>query len=106
MPSLISSYCLRLIVAAATALSPIASIRADEAAPVSHLTPQSIAAVTVRLANAAKSPVMQQYPVEVLAAATKDFLGVPLGAIDRVTAMVEPPVGVSPQYAIVLEPVS
>ncbi|QDV74733.1 DUF1559 family PulG-like putative transporter [Botrimarina mediterranea] len=103
MPSLISSYCLRPIVAAATALSPIASIRADEAARVSHLTPQSIAAVTVRLANAAKSPVMQQYPVEVLAAATKDFLGVPLGAIDRVTAMVEPPVGVSPQYAIVLE---
>jgi hypothetical protein len=103
MTSLLSSHWLRLVVATATTLSPLASIRADEPAPVSHLTPQSFAAVTVRLASAAKSPVVQQYPVEVLAAATKDFLGIPLGAIDRVTAMVEPPMGVNPQYAVVLQ---
>jgi hypothetical protein len=103
MTSLLSSHWLRLVVATATTLSPIAQIQADEPAPVAHLTPQSFAAVTVRLANAAKSPVVQQYPVEVLAAATKDFLGIPLGAIDRVTAMVEPPMGVNPQYAVVLQ---
>jgi hypothetical protein len=103
MTSLLSSHWLRLVVATATTLSPIAQIQADEPAPIAHLTPQSFAAVTVRLANAAKSPVVQQYPVEVLAAATKDFLGIPLGAIDRVTAMVEPPMGVSPQYAVVLQ---
>lgn len=103
MTSLLSSHWLRVVVATATTLSPLASIRADEPTPVAHLTPQSFGAVTVRLANAAKSPVVQQYPVEVLAAATKDFLGIPLGAIDRVTAMVEPPMGVNPQYAVVLQ---
>ena len=103
MPSLLSSHWLRVVVATATTLSPLASIRADEAAPIAHLTPQSFAAVTLRLASAAKSPVVQQYPVEVLAAATKDFLGIPLGAIDRITAMVEPPMGVNPQYAVVLQ---
>ncbi len=103
MPSLISAFWLRLVVATATTLAPLASIRADEPTPLAYLTPQSFAAVTVRLANAAKSPAAQQYPVEVAAAATKDFLGIPLGAIDRITAMVEPPVGASPQYAIVLE---
>ncbi|TWT97929.1 hypothetical protein Pla108_20830 [Botrimarina colliarenosi] len=103
MPRLFSSHWLRRLVAVATTLAPVASAQAAEPAAIRYITPQSFAAATVRLADAARTPLARNYPVEVLAAATKDFLGLPLGAIDRVTAMVEPPMGISPQYAVVVE---
>jgi len=92
----------RTLVALLTALAPAAQSAAQTSA-VERLTPQSVAAATVRLADLASLPALRNYPVEVLAAATEDFLGLPLDSIERVTVQADPPVGVTPQYAVVID---
>lgn len=96
------SSAFRAVVAAATTLAPLLKAHAAEPRAVDYLTPQSVAAASVRLADLAATPSLQAYPIEVVAAATDDFLGLPLGSIQRVTAVIEPPMGMMPQYAVVL----
>ncbi|MGL4514461.1 MAG: DUF1559 domain-containing protein [Lacipirellulaceae bacterium] len=91
----------RLVMAAAMFASPLASLRAAERSATESLTPQSVAAVTIRPARIALSPVVKQLPVEVAQAACQKYLGVPLESIDRVTLVVEPPMGATPYYAVV-----
>lgn len=102
MRALGSSAAFRTLVAAVTTLAPVLSARASEPRAVDYLTKQSVAAATVRLADIAKTPLVQMYPVEVVAAAADDFFGISLDSIQRVTAVVEPPMGMMPQYAVVL----
>ena len=94
---------LRIWLAVAVWMTPLGAVRASEPRATDYLTPHSLAAVTVRLADVAATPWVRRLPVEMLEAATEDFLGLPLETIDRVTAFVEPPMGASPQYAIVLQ---
>lgn len=45
---------------------------------------------------------MQQLPIEIADAALQKHLGLPLAAIERLTVVAEPPAGIVPQYAVVL----
>jgi type II secretory pathway pseudopilin PulG len=91
---------LRLVVAVAVWLAPVASLRAERSA-ADCLTPQSVAAITVRPANVAVSPLVKDLPIEVAQAACQKYLGVPLESIERLTVVIEPPMGMSPYYAVV-----
>lgn len=93
---------LRLLLAWSLLLSPFASVRAAEPSAVDYLTPRSVAALTVRPAAAAGLEILQHLPIEVADAALKKHLGLPLSALERVTVVAEPPAGVMPQYAVVL----
>ncbi|MEO0531490.1 MAG: DUF1559 domain-containing protein [Planctomycetota bacterium] len=94
---------LRSFVAAIVTLSPLIASRAKSSDPTAYISKHSVAALTLRVADTVRLPFAKYYPVEVLAAASEDFLGLPLNAIERVTLVVEPPMGITPQYVVVLD---
>lgn len=93
---------LRTIVAISVITAPLTSTQAESPSATQYLTPHTVAALTVRIADAVRQPAAQNYPLEVLSAATEDFLGLPVAAIDRVSVTIEPPMGINPQYVVVL----
>ncbi len=94
---------LRLLLSLSTFLTPIASARAAEGATATdYLTRKSVAAVTLRVAAAAKTPIAQPLPIEIADAALREYMGVPLDAIERITIVAEPPAGMNPLYAVVI----
>lgn len=100
---LFDTLLLRTIVATSVITAPVASTQAAESpSATQYLTPHTVAALTVRIADAVRQPAAQNYPLEVLSAATEDYLGLPVAAIDRVSVTIEPPMGIKPQYVVVL----
>lgn len=93
---------LRAFVAAVVTTAPLLPAHCESPDATRYVTPHSVAAVTVRVADTVRLPFAQNYPIEILAAASVDFLGLPIDAIDRVTAVIEPPMGITPQYVVVL----
>ena len=93
---------LRLAMAAVVGLAPLATSRAEAPPAAQWVSRHAVAAVTVRPAAAAATPMAKAWPVEVADAATRDFFGLPLQTIERVTVVIEPPMGVTPQYSVVL----
>lgn len=96
-----SSVALRILLAASVWLSPLAAARAEAPSAADVITPRSIAAVTVRLADVVRTDLAEPWPIEVAAAASEEYLGVPLESIERVTIFAEPPAGPMPLWAMV-----
>lgn len=102
-----SRLAFRILLAGAITLTPLASARAQQ--PSDFLTRHTIAAVTARPNELAQSSLVKHYPIEVAEAVTQDFFGTPLAVIDRITVIVEPPMGATPLYGVVVsasEPMS
>ena len=98
---------LRIILAWAILLSPLAAVKAEksstltaEPSAVDSLTPQSVAALTIRPAQLFSNPVFESLPIEVVEAASQKYLGISSTSFARITAVVEPPMGIQPYYAI------
>ena len=102
-----SFYCgapLRAFMAYVVFLSPLAAAKAAEPPAASdHLTPQSIAAVTLKPAQLMSHPNMELFPREIADAASKQYLRMPADTIGRITVIAEPPLGMNPFYAVVVD---
>lgn len=68
-----------------------------------HLTSQSIAAITIQPAQILSHPNMVLLPTEVAEAACQKYLGISANGIARVTVIAEPPLGMQPYYAVVVD---
>lgn len=93
---------LRFLLACAVASSPLAAARAETSATAA-LTPESVAAVTLRPARLLGDPKLQWLPVEVVEAACQKYAGLSAKSIERVTVVAEPPMGVQPYYAVAVD---
>ncbi len=102
-----SFYCaasLRAFMAYVIFLSPFAAVKAAEPPAASeHLTPQSIAAVTLKPTQLMSHPNMELFPREIVNAASKQYLRMPADTIGRITVVAEPPLGMNPFYAVVVD---
>ncbi len=100
-------YCaasLRALMAYVIFLSPFAAVKAAQPPAASeHLTPQSIAAITLKPAQLMAQPNMELFPREIANAASKKYLRMPADTIGRITVVAEPPLGMNPYYAVVVD---
>lgn len=100
---LAKSVLIRIVLCWSLLLSPAAATRAAEpAAVIDYLTPNSVAAATIRLADLATTEIAQPLPIEVADAALQKYLGIPLASVERITFVAEPPAGVNLLYAVVI----
>ncbi len=90
-------FCTPLLVAKAATPSTPVPTAAD------HLTGESIAALTIKPAQLLSHPNMVLLPTEVLEAASQKYLGISANSIGRITAIAEPPLGMQPYYAVVVD---
>lgn len=105
-----SSCHLSILLSAATVLAPVAATNAQDAATSNrgavskaYLTPQSIAALSLRPQQILTNPSLSLLPIEVAEAASQKYLGVPATSIKSVVVVGEPLLGTTPFYAAFLE---
>ena len=101
VPCMLSST-FRIFMAWAMFLTPFAAAKAAEPSAVDALTPQSVAAVTMRPARILYNPAFASLPIEVAEAAAEEYLGIKASSILRATIVIEPPMGMQPYYAVVV----
>lgn len=101
---------LSLLLAAAMILSPVAATKAQQPSTTErgainpeYLTPQSIAAVSLRPKQILTNPALRLLPIEVAQAASEKFLGMPATSISEVVVVGEPLLGTTPYYAVFLK---
>ncbi|TWT77381.1 hypothetical protein Pla123a_20420 [Posidoniimonas polymericola] len=107
---------LRLVLAWSVLIYPYSAVRAqappDEAndrqpqagaIDPAYLTPQTMAAASLRPQQVLTDPNLQMLPIEVAQAAGLKYLGIDPTHASRVTVVVEPPAGPTPFYAIAFE---
>lgn len=94
---------MRFLLACSILLYPFALAKAADPGPDSHLTPQSIAALTIRPAAILEEPSFDVLPIEIAEAACQKYLGISAASINRVTVVIEPPLGFQPFYAVVVD---
>lgn len=100
-----SGVILRSLMVVVTLCGPVLSVRATEPIPTAadHLTAQSIAALTIKPAQLISHPNLELLPTEVIEAASQKYLGISSTSIGRITAIAEPPLGMQPYYAVVVD---
>lgn len=100
-----SGVILRSLMVVVTLCGPVLSARATEPIPTAadHLTAQSIAALTIKPAQLISHPNLELLPTEVIEAASQKYLGISSTSIGRITAIAEPPLGMQPYYAVVVD---
>jgi len=91
-------------------LAPVAATKAQQpsaskagAINTAYLTPQSIAAISLRPKQILTNPALRLLPIEVAEAASEKFLGMPATSISDVVIVGEPLFGTTPYYAVFLK---
>ncbi|TWT88378.1 hypothetical protein Mal64_18580 [Pseudobythopirellula maris] len=104
---------IKIITAAAVLLAPAAAARAQapantptpaKAQPLGvspWVSPESFAFAELRPSRLLAAPLAQYLPIEVADAVGEKFLGAPLSRLVSLQAIVEPPMGATPFYALI-----
>lgn len=98
----------RVLVAISVLFYPFSSVMAQTpgAKPViddAYLTQQTVVAAVLRPHQVLTNPNLQMLPVEIAAAAGEKYVGMDPAKIGRAIAVVEPPFGQTPLYAVFLQ---